>query len=77
MMSKFLTKKKKNSNLYDQFFRLYLRKCLKYHANDHKHSCSFRSSDNYDYVGLPFVISLPESKLTCKNVFEQIKIYAK
>jgi len=32
---------------------------------------------NYENIGLPFVISLPESKLTCENVFEQIRIYAK
>jgi len=53
------------------------RQCQKFHANDHKHSCGFRSSDNYDIIGLPFIISLPESKLTCENVFEQIRIYAK
>jgi hypothetical protein len=53
------------------------RQCQKFHANDHKHYCGFRSSDNYDVIGLPFIISLPESKLTCQNVFEQIRIHAK
>lgn len=51
--------------------------CQKYHANDHKTSCGFRISDNYEIVGLPFIITLPESKLDCKNIFEQIQIHAK
>ncbi len=53
------------------------RHCQKLHASDHKYACAFRSSDNYEIIGLPFVVSLPESKLTCTNVFEQIKIHAK
>lgn len=34
-------------------------------------------ADNYEMIGIPFIISLPESKLTYENVFEQISIYAK
>ncbi|CAF1580390.1 unnamed protein product [Rotaria magnacalcarata] len=51
--------------------------CHRLHAQEHKNYCGFRSSENYEIIGLPFVISLPESNLTCKNVFEQISIYAK
>ncbi|CAF2742050.1 unnamed protein product [Rotaria sp. Silwood2] len=51
--------------------------CLKFHAMEHKEFCKSRSADNYETVGFPFIISLPESKLTCKNVFQQISIYAK
>ncbi|CAF1282003.1 unnamed protein product [Rotaria sordida] len=51
--------------------------CQKLHAQEHKHYCGFRSTENYEVIGIPFIISLPESKLTCKNVFEQISIYAK
>ncbi|CAF3371200.1 unnamed protein product [Rotaria sp. Silwood2] len=51
--------------------------CQKLHAQEHKNYCGFRLTDNYEVIGIPFVISLPESKLTCKNVFEQISIYAK
>lgn len=53
------------------------RLCQKLHAYDHKFSCGFRLSDNYENVGLPFIVSIPESQLTCQNVFEQIKIHAK
>ncbi|CAF0807692.1 unnamed protein product [Rotaria sordida] len=52
-------------------------KCQKLHATEHKGSCESRSEDNYGNIGLPFIISLPESKLTCENVFQQINIYAK
>ncbi|CAF3581966.1 unnamed protein product [Rotaria sp. Silwood1] len=51
--------------------------CQKLHAQEHKTYCGFRSTENYEVIGIPFIISLPESKLTCKNVFEQIRIYAK
>ncbi|UJR15384.1 hypothetical protein I4U23_002332 [Adineta vaga] len=51
--------------------------CQKLHATEHKNYCGFRLSDNYEAIGIPFIISLPESKLTCENVFEQISIYAK
>ncbi|CAF0984223.1 unnamed protein product [Adineta steineri] len=51
--------------------------CQKLHATEHKNYCGFRLSDNYEIIGIPFIISLPESKLTCENVFEQISIYAK
>jgi hypothetical protein len=44
---------------------------------DNKHACRLYPSDSYDTIGLPFVVSLPESKVTCENVFEQIGIYAK
>jgi hypothetical protein len=65
------------SNLIWTFFSPFKRHCQKLHASDHKYACAFRSSDNYETIGLPFIISLPESKLTCANVFEQIRIYAK
>ncbi|CAM4740025.1 unnamed protein product [Rotaria magnacalcarata] len=51
--------------------------CLKFNEYEHQGFCEFRTSDNYETVGLPFIVSLPESKLTCKNVFEQININAK
>ncbi|CAF1633950.1 unnamed protein product [Adineta ricciae] len=51
--------------------------CQKLHAAEHKNYCGFRLSDNYEFIGTPFIISLAESKLTFENVFEQISIYAK
>jgi hypothetical protein len=51
--------------------------CQKLHAAEHKNYCGFRLSENYEVIGIPFIISLPESKLTCENVFEQIRIYDK
>jgi hypothetical protein len=51
--------------------------CQKLHSTEHKNYCGFRLSENYEIIGIPFIISLPESKLTCENVFEQISIYAK
>jgi hypothetical protein len=51
--------------------------CQKLHLTEHKNYCGFRSADKYEIIGIPFIISLPESKLTCENVFEQISIYAK
>ncbi|CAF1407064.1 unnamed protein product [Rotaria sp. Silwood1] len=51
--------------------------CQKFHIMEHKYNCEFRSTDNYETIGLPFIISLPESKLTCENLFQQISIYAK
>jgi hypothetical protein len=59
------------------YFYLINRTCQKLHATEHKNYCGFRLSDNYEVIGIPFIISLPESKLTCENVFEQIRIYAK
>jgi len=69
------------------------RTCQKLHQTEHKNYCGFRSSDNYEVLGTPFIrfrssdnyevlgtpfiISLPESKLNCENVFKQIRIYAK
>ena len=55
---------------------IFKRQCQKFYASEHKHFCG-NSMSNYENIGLPFVISLPESKLTCENVFEQIRIYAK
>ena len=57
-------------------YNLY-RKCKKFYESEHERSCGFRSEDNYESVGLPFIISLPESKLTCENVLQQISIYVK
>lgn len=51
--------------------------CQKLHLSEHKNYCGFRSSENYEVIGTPFIISLPESKLNCENVFKQISIYAK
>jgi hypothetical protein len=51
--------------------------CQKLHSIEHKNYCGFRLSDNYEVIGIPFIVSLPESKLTCENVFEQISIYDK
>ncbi|UJR31273.1 hypothetical protein I4U23_018773 [Adineta vaga] len=51
--------------------------CLRFHKNEHEHKCKFRTSTNYEVIGVPFVISLPKSKLTCEYVFEQISIYSK
>lgn len=53
------------------------RTCQKLHYGDHKNYCGFRLADNYEMIGIPFIISLPESKLTYENVFEQISISAK
>ncbi len=51
--------------------------CQKLHASEHKNYCGFRLTEIYETIGIPFIISLPESKLTCENVFEQISIHNK
>lgn len=55
----------------------YFSSCQRLHSSEHKNYCGFRSSENYEAIGIPFIVSLPQSKLTYKNVFEQISIYAK
>ncbi|CAF3885372.1 unnamed protein product [Adineta steineri] len=51
--------------------------CLDFHKSDHRNMCEYRSKDNSENIGNPFIISLPESKLTYENVFEQINIHTK
>lgn len=58
-------------------YKIFYRECLKLHESDHKEYCDIRVSDNYETVGLPFIISLPESKVTYKDVYQQINLYAK
>ena len=54
-----------------------VRICQKLHASDHRNYCGFRLSENYEIIGIPFIISLPQSKLTCEKVFEEIIAYAR
>ncbi|CAF1053922.1 unnamed protein product [Adineta ricciae] len=51
--------------------------CLRLHKSEHEHQCKHRASNTYETMGIPFVISVPKSKLTCEYIFEQISLYAK
>jgi len=51
--------------------------CQRLHSIEHRKYCGLRSAENYEIIGIPFIVSLPQSKVNCENIFEQLKIFAK
>ncbi|CAF1458870.1 unnamed protein product, partial [Didymodactylos carnosus] len=49
--------------------------CQRLHS-DHRTYCGFRQSDCLEHVGHPFIVTLPESKLTYENVVDEINFYS-
>jgi len=51
--------------------------CQKFHQQKHQDDCLSSLFDYFETVGIPFVISLPESQLNYQNVCEQINLNVK